>query len=247
MPSLILDNSHGRNPVIFFGRWCWEREAARDSSHTVTWRARTGDQQPVRNRGLAEFLEYVSRNPHKVTTIDEIPKLNDDDTAVAEWKDAHIAKLDAFIIFGLAQRKDAKMEIGRALNEQKRILGHGKFERHVSEVLGSMIKLRTAQRYMKLAKKQDAKSKNDNLSLLISGDDDGAKDVKNTTEIARDQVNSRLGKQPPIIAVYKLPLLLCSAERSAVDELRASPGWSEAHDSILLVLRRFCTNQGIEF
>jgi hypothetical protein len=155
MPSLILDNSHSRNLMIFFGMWCWEREAAKDSSHAVTWRARTGDQKPVLHRGLAEFLEYISRNPHKVTTIDEIPKLNDDDTAVAEWKDTRIAKLDAVIVRGIAQRNDAKIEIGRALNEQKKILGHGKFERHVSDVLGSMISLRTAQRYMRRAQEED--------------------------------------------------------------------------------------------
>lgn len=249
MPSLILDNSHSGNPVIFYGKRSWQRVAEKGSpSNTVTWRARIGDQKPVRHQGLADFLEHVFRNPGEVTTIDDVPNLNDDDMAAAEWINSHIAKLDAVIVRGIATRKDAKIQIGRALIEQKKILGHGKFERHVSEVLGSMIELRTAQRYMKLAKKHDAEAKSDNLSLLNSGSDDGAKDVKNTTESARDQVNSRLGKQPPkkIIAVYKLPLRLCSAVGKAVDELRASPAWPEAHESVILVLRRFCTNQGIE-
>jgi len=246
MPSIILDNRHGRNPVIFFGENSWKRVTDEGSpSHTATWRALTGEQKPDRHRGLADFLEHVSRNPHKVTTIDEVPKLNDDDTAAAEWINSHIAKLDVVIIKGIATRKDAKIQIGRALIEQKKILGHGKFKRHFSEVLGSMIELRTAQRYMKLAKKHDAVAKSDKLSLLISGSDDGAKDVKTTTESAREGVNSRLGKQK-IIAVYKLPLRLCSAYRKAVDELRASPAWPEAHESVILVLRRFCTNQGIE-
>jgi len=249
MPSLILDNSHSRNRMIFFGRQCWERVAAKDSpSCAVAWRARTGDQKPVRHRGLADFLEHISRNPHEVTTIDDIPKLHDDDTAVAEWIDAHIAKLDALIVRGITQRRDAKTEIGRALNEQKQILGHGKFEPHVSEVLGSMISLRTAQRFMKFAREEDAKSKNDNLTFLNSASDDGAKDIKTTTERARAEVNSRLGKQKlqKMGAIYKLPLPLCSADRKAVDELRESPAWPEAEQSIILELRRLCTEHGIE-
>jgi hypothetical protein len=241
MPSVILENSTNRNPMIFYRKWSWERLAEKGSaSEAVTWRARTGDLKLDRHREFADFLEHIFRNPDEVTTIDDHSELDHDDIAAAEWINSHIAKLDAVIVRGIAQRNDAKIEIGRALNEQKKILGHGKFKRHVSEVLGSMISLRTAQRYMRRARKEDAKSKNDKLSFLTSASDDGAKDIKTTTEGARDEVSSRP-------AVYKLPLRLCSAEGKAVDELRTSPAWPEAQQSIILVLRRFCTNHGIEF
>jgi hypothetical protein len=250
MPLLILDNSHSKNPVMFFGRWCWERVAAKDSpSHAVTWRARTGDQKPVRHRGLADFLEHIFRNPDEVTTIDDVPKLNDDDMAAAEWINSHVAKLDAVIVRSIATRKDAKIQIGRALRQEKKILGHGQFERHVSEVLSSMISLRTAERYMKLAKEQDAEANTDKLALLNSGSDDGAKDVKTTTERARADVKSKVSKDKPqtTTVVYELPLLLSSDEGKAVDALRESGIWPDVETNIILVLRQFCTTYGFEF
>jgi hypothetical protein len=255
MPLLILENSHTRAPIIFFGELSWQRATKSGSSDDdVTWLARTPVQRPVRHRGLTKFLEEVSRKPGEVTTIDDAPELSDDDTAVAEWTSSQLAILDAEIVQGKAQYargkaqcKDGKLQMGRALNREKKILGHGKFQRHVEEVLGSTVSLRTAQRYMKLARKHDAQIKSDKLSFLKSGSDDGALNVKRATEDGKNEVNSTLRKQKvPKHTIYKLPLLVWPAERKAFDELQGSPGWPEARESVNLVLRRFCANQGIE-
>lgn len=111
-----------------------------------------------------------------------------------------------------------------------------------------MISLRTAERYMELAREHDAESKIDRLSLLNSGSDAGAKDVKNTTERARGEVKSKVSRDKPktTSAAYNLPLPLSSDEGKAVDELRTTPAWPAAQESIILVLRRFCANHGIE-
>ena len=150
MPSLILGSSQSGNPIIFFGAGSWERGTQKgSSSNAVQWRVRTGHLSPVDRPELADLLEHIFRNPDEVSTIDDSPKLDDDDTAFSAWSDTYIATLDAAIVRGIAQRREAKIEIGRAFNKQKRLLGHGKFKCHVSDVHGSLISLRTAERYMK--------------------------------------------------------------------------------------------------
>ena len=140
MPSVILANGSGASPIIFFGSRSWERVAKTDSPHGEgTWLARTSDQQRVTDKKLAQFMDHIARHPEEVETIDDRPELGTDDTAAAEWISDRIAELDAAIARAIVRRDEARVEIGSALNEQKHILGHGKFQRHFSETLGSYV------------------------------------------------------------------------------------------------------------
>lgn len=115
MPSVILENSAHRNPMIFYRKWSWERLAEKGSApEAVTWRARIGDLNLDGHREFADFLEHIFRNPDEVTTIDDHPELDHDDIAAAEWINSHIAKLDAVIVRGIATRRDAKIRAKRA-------------------------------------------------------------------------------------------------------------------------------------
>jgi hypothetical protein len=249
MKSVILENAGLKPPTIFFGDNSWQRIVEKDPSQKVAgWRDMVRGGKPVLYKRLDSLLQYIADHPEEVRTFDDSLALSPEDTAATKWVDDQVAKLDAVIIRGMAQRADAKIQIGRALNEQKRLLGHGKFKSHVSDVLGSMISLRTAERYMTAARREDAESKVDRLSLLNSASDDGAKDVKGTTETAKAQLKFQL--DPTTLQkrsdMYKLPLALNSDDRKAVDGLRKSPAWPEAEESIILELRRLCTEHGIE-
>jgi hypothetical protein len=244
MKSVILENIGLKNPIIFFGDNSWQRIAEKDPSQKVAgWREMVRGGKPVPYKRLDALLQHIVDHPAEVRTFGDSLALSPEDTAATKWVDDQVAKLDAVIIRGIAQRADAKIQIGRALNEQKRLLGHGKFKSHVSEVLGPMISLRTAERYMKAARTEDDESKDDRLSLLKSASDDGAKDVKATTEQARAEIDSQVNQQGPRkrIDLYKLPLPLNDDDRKAVDVLRRSSAWPEAEETLILELRRLCT------
>jgi hypothetical protein len=241
MPSVILENSGNSNPIIFFGSRSWERVTGKDEE--MGWLERSTDRPQVTSGKLVRFMEHIVRHPERVQTIDDNPELDAADAAVAEWIADRLAKLDKVIIKAIWQRREAKTDIGRALNEQKRILGRGNFQSHFSETLGSPISLRTAERYMKLAKKKDAEAKADKLSFLNSASDEGAHSVRSATEraqAAQDKNKSQKGNSP-----YKLPLVsLDSDDRKAVDALRKTSDWSEAESSIVEEVRRQCIKYG---
>ncbi len=86
-----------------------------------------------------------------------------------------VAELDAKVFRGMARGREANIEVGRALNGLKKILGHGKWQRHLAETFAPCgLTLRSAERYMRLASEADAVSKNDNLSTFEPATDRGA-------------------------------------------------------------------------
>src|SRR5712691_8587860 len=87
------------------------------------------------------------------------------EAAAAERTEDRVAALDAQVFRSMARRREASIEMGRAFNELKKILGHGEWQRHFEETFAPhRITLRTAERYMRLASEADAVSKNDNVS-----------------------------------------------------------------------------------
>jgi len=227
MPSVILDNSRSGDPIVFFGSGSWKRDAR------GTWLARTADRQPVTYKKLSHLMDHIVRQPERVQTIDDAPELSADDTAATEWINARIAKLDAVIVKARVRRLEDRILMGRALLEQKKILGHGRFKSHVSDALGSFFSFRTAERYMTFAREADAASKSDNLSLLNSASDEAARHIRSAT------------KQAQRSAPYKLPLRLNSHDRRAVDALRKTSDWAEAEQSIVEEVRRQCIKYGV--
>src|ERR1019366_3192975 len=106
-------------------------------------------------------LTPTYKHPDRANPTHRLRRLPADAMAAAERIEERIAELDAAVFRSMALRREANIEVGRALNELKKILGHGKWQRHFTETFGrSGLNLRTAERYMKRA------SKNDNVSFL---------------------------------------------------------------------------------
>jgi hypothetical protein len=247
MSSVILHNDANGQPIIFLGSRSWQRVAREDSSNGERmWFERNADRPPVTDKKLSHFMDRIVRHPEKVQTTDDAPELTADDTAAAEWINTRIARLDTVIIRASVRRREDRILIGRALLEQKKILSHGKFKSHVSDAFSSFFSLRTAERYMELAREEDAASEVDKLSLLKSASDDGAKVVKTATKRAQAEVASQSteSKSQKRSALYKLPVALNPEDQKAVDALRKTPNWVEAEQNIVEEIRRQCVKFG---
>jgi hypothetical protein len=162
--------------------------------------------------------------------------------------DDRIAELDAQIFKSIADRRKASIEAGRAFNELRSILGHGKWLPHFQEVFGpTALKLRTAQRWMKRARKADADSKNDNVSHFKTATDPGAQEIKEAAEKSKaiSRAASDLTKPSEGARLYSLPLHLTSAEHEAMDSLQTLADWPSAEKRILRLLRRLWIEYGV--
>ena len=133
----------------------------------------------------------------------------------------------------------ANIEVGRALNELKKILAHGKWQRHIAETFARCgVTLRSAERYMKLARQADAVSTIDNLSTF------GA------TDRAQAEVGAASGHKLTKAArraegIYQLPLRMTGDEKNAMDTLRKLPDWPRAEKTIIALLKRLLVKYGI--
>ncbi len=171
--------------------------------------------------------------------------------AAAERREDRVAELDAKVFQGMARGREANIEVGRALNELKKILGHGKWQRHLAETFAPCgVTLRSAERYMKMASEADAVSKNDNLSTFKPATDRGAQEIRNATERAQAEVGApsgqKLKKEPRRVdGIYKLPLRMTGDEKDAMDALRKLPDWPRAEKRIIALLKRLWVKYGI--
>jgi len=138
----------------------------------------------------------------------------------------------------------ANIEVGRALNELKKILAHGKWQRHIAETFASCgIKLRSAERYMKMATQADAVSKLDNLSNFKPATDRGAQEIRSASDRAQAEVGAasghKLTKAPRRAdGIYQLPLRMTGDQQNAMDVLRKLPDWPLAAKTIIALLKR---------
>jgi len=221
MPEIVLHQGPEQT-AISFGEHIFERVADEG------WLFQTRGGQPVPHDKLTLLLERIAKNPEKLGVVVTHENLN-----VAEQIEARVARFDAQVFQHWAQRREATIKIGHALIKLKHTLGYGKFQDHIKEVFAPIgLKLRTAQRYMRRAKRAEAEAENDKLSLSKSASDDGAKDVKRATKRAGD-------------SSYKLPLVsLNSQDRKAVEALQKTSNWAEAEESIAAEVRRQCIKFG---
>lgn len=175
-------------------------------------------------------------------------QIDENTTAANGSLDEQIAKLDARIFASLTQRRNASIDAGLALIAQRKLLDHGKWLAHFKEVLEpNGLKLRTAQRWMKRAKKEESNAKNANVAHSESGTDSGAQAMKNaarhdeaSVRAAFDPKEPREGGRP-----YSLPLHLTEEEQKAMDALQRSAAWFQAEKKVVRLLRNFCIEQGV--
>ncbi len=168
--------------------------------------------------------------------------------AAAERTEDRVAELDATIFRWWARRREEGIKAGRAFNELKKILGHGKWQHHFAETFAPRgISLRTAERYMRLASEADAVSKSDNLSTFKPATDRGAQEIKEATKQAEADVGAASGhnKLKKAARLYKLPLHMTEGERNAMDALRKSSHWPRAERKIVCLLRQLCVKYGV--
>jgi len=174
-------------------------------------------------------------------------KRTDESTTPATLDD-QIAKLDAQIFESLAGRRKASIDAGLALIEQRKLLGHGKWLAHFKEVLApNGLKLRTAQRWMKRARKAKSDLRNVSVAHSESGTDSGAQAIKNAATQDEASVRAAAGPKEPRKAArpYSLPLHLTEEEQEAMDALQKSAVWSQAEKKVVRLLRNFCIEQGV--
>jgi hypothetical protein len=170
-------------------------------------------------------------------------------TRLDEQTENRIAELDASIIRSMARRREATIEIGRAFNELKRILGHGAWQRHFAETFApGGLTLRTAERYMKRASKEDVASENDSVSIMKQATDRGAQQMREATLQEQAKVKAASGKKKPKkepLQVYRLPLRMTGEETEAMDVMLKSLDWPHAEKQIVSLLKQLLIEHGI--
>jgi len=165
-----------------------------------------------------------------------------DDKLLAERSTIEAEAFKAIAVCNKADRSHerAKVELGRIFRRLKKNVGHGEFEDYYGRVFGeSGVSLRTARRYMKLAKEAEARSKTVSLTVLKSGTDENAVTITNATRQAQEVVEQAQKPEPP----YRLALRLLPAVRDALIRYWASPHRSSTELKIVNLLVRDLVKQ----
>lgn len=162
----------------------------------------------------------------------------------AEQKEDQIAELDAKAFHWLARGREANTEVGRAFNELKVILGHGKWQRHFAKTFAPRgITLRTAENYMRLAHNADPKI--EKLSTFKPASDPEATEIRKATEKAQAEVGDAVHQTSERKQIYKLALHLSIDDQNAADRLWKSPHRPRAEKEIVRRLKQLCVEFGI--
>jgi hypothetical protein len=159
-----------------------------------------------------------------------------------------IAELDAKVFRSIADRREASIEIGRALTEEKAILGHGKFQRHFAKKFASSFTLRTAERYMKRARKANSLLKIDSASIFKPASDQGAQEIREATDEAQAEVeaaSNHAKSKKDSRHVYRLPLRMTADEIELAETLQQLPDWHRAERKIVRLLGELCLKYGV--
>jgi hypothetical protein len=195
------------------------------------------DLQKDRSHQNQNATKHIVRFPR---LIRRFPRLPAGDLAIEPQLVKRIAELDESAFPLIALRHTTNLELGRIFEQEKEALGHGKWVEHFEEVFAPLgISLRTAERYMRRAKREDA-IKFDNLSNLKSASDEGARAVKDADERAEAEVKAARSRTPTIDehGLYKLMLHMRDEEKILTDRLCLSPDWPRAEREVLRLLRR---------
>jgi hypothetical protein len=141
--------------------------------------------------------------------------------------------------------------VGRAFNELKKILGHGKWLRHFTKTFAPCgITLRTSENYMRAAREAD--SELEKVSIFKPATDRGARRIRDATERARAEVGAPSGhklKKENIRlegpALYRLPLHMSGDAMDACNALQKLPAWPRAEQKIIDLLKQLWIEYGV--
>jgi len=166
-----------------------------------------------------------------------------------EALEKRITDLDQQVFRSIAQRREVSIEMGRAFNELKNILGHGKWQPHFEEVFAPLgLKLRTAERFMKRARKEDALLKNDSMSNFGVATDRDAMERREATQHAQAEVEA-VSKRDKIKRnsrhIYRLPLRMTADEIELAETLQQFPDWQRAERKIVRLLGDLFLKYGV--
>jgi hypothetical protein len=151
--------------------------------------------------------------------VQRFPRLAEDREEKSAAKRKRVRELDKLANKWLARGYEANTQVGRAFNELKQLLGHGRWLRHFEQKFAHYITLRTAENYMRQARNED--SKIEKLSNFAPATDSEAVRKAKATAEAHAEVE-RADRRFPI---FKPPLRLRSTqELDAARQLWKSHG-----------------------
>jgi len=139
-----------------------------------------------------------------------------------------IAELIQQVFTSIAQRREMNKIIGRACDELKELVGHGNWQTFFKRTFAPRLNLRTAERYMELAKREDAASKIDTVSNLKPSTSKRARKMRHATDQAAAEVETTRRSDPT------------SVIESTIKALRQSSHWRAAAPQIIAFLRGLC-------
>lgn len=169
-------------------------------------------------------------------------------STTADRRDEHVAELDARIFRSIQDRRKASIEAGRAFIELRKVFDHGKWLHHFKEVFAPAgLTLRTAQRWMKRARKVDRDSKNDSVTHFKTATDPSAREVKDAAAQDKAEIDAALEPKTSREGhrVYSLQLHMPAELQEAMDALRKFAAWPEEEKKIVRRLHRLCIDYGV--
>jgi hypothetical protein len=136
-----------------------------------------------------------------------------------------------------------RVRLGRIFRRLKVIARNfGNWGTYYHQTFGtSGVSFRSAERYMALARKADANSENDRLTILKPGNSPAAQEI----ETATTEAQSENGGAPKPEAVYRLALGLSPFRRAATIRLWASPGRRRAEKKVIACLDVLLVEAGL--
>lgn len=238
-----LDVPKGQDAKIFLDNGAWKRVLVGGSPSSPKWlRLPHGPDDPkeAADGKTHRILEHAYQHPETTVPLRRYPRLSRSKPATdAERTEDRIAELDKMVFMSLTRRNEACIEMGRAFNELKALLGHGKWLLHFRETFKPHgLNLRTAERYMCRARKADAAGI-DNVSNFTPATDRHAQEIKNAVEQSQADVAAAPGGNKVDGAhqrIYRLPIHITESLRNAIEALRRSEEWPRAEQKIIRLL-----------
>lgn len=147
------------------------------------------------------------------------------------------AKLDALAVEGWTcheRGRKANVDFGRVLRKFKKIVGHGNWERYFALKFPNSVSVWTARRYMKWAKREDAKLKSGKMPDFNTATHGIAQKVRDATAKARAAAGPKK---------FHIALSVPPERQDAVRKLQRSLEWLKAEQEILSILEKYTQQQ----
>jgi hypothetical protein len=143
------------------------------------------------------------------------------------------AKLDVLVVEGWTcydRSHQANVDLGRVLRRIKKIVGHGSWENYYALKFPHCVSVRTARRYMRLAKKEDAKRESAKLTDFKTGTHAIAQKV----DAASARAEAEAGPKK-----FHIAIAVPADHQDAVRKFQRTPDWLKAEEEIVALLIRY--------